>query len=349
MTFLAMNPESAYDASQGGEVSIAYVRSLFDYLTDHGYSPASLFGKRTAESVERQDAFGTLPVLEWARLFDVAEAATGDPNLALHVGEAIKPRHFGILGYVTMSCSTLGEAIDRLLRYEALVGELSHSELRVDDGIARLRWRSPIRPIPPRVLSETAMAGWVSYGQWLLGGDYPAEEVSFEHAAPPDTREHQRIFRCPVHFAADHTGLAFPAEYLDRRLIQHDPAMRALLDAQAEARLRELQRLSPLHRRAREATRTALMQGRASLANLARDLGMAPRTLERRLHAEGLSYRRILDEARLNYARDLLGDPEARLSEVALLLGYSEQSAFTRAFRRWTGMTPARYRDGHGD
>jgi len=330
--------------SAGGDVSTAYVRSLFDYLADHGVAPRRLFGREITARVERQDAFGTLPVLEWVRLFEAAERATGDPHLALHVGEAVKPRHYGILGYVAMSCEDLGQAIDRLMRYEALVGELSESRLHVSGDRAYLDWRSPLRPIPPRVLADTSMAGWVSYGRWLLGGDYPIAGVCFQHPAPADTAEHRRIFGCPVTFDADRTGIVFPREYLDRPLTQHDPQLRAMLDAQAEARLAELRQLPPIHRAVRGAVRDALMGGRPRLETIAAALDTSPRTLERRLQHEGLGFRTVLDEARLGYARELLANPDARLSEIALLLGYSEQSAFNRAFRRWTGESPTAYR-----
>ncbi len=342
LTFSAMETVIP-PADDGGYVSTAYVRSLFDYLSDAGVSPADLFGSRATAAVERQDAFGRISAMEWVRLFSIAERATGNPCIALRVGEAIKPRHFGILGYVTMSCADLREAIDRLLRYEALVGELSQSSLSVRSGQAYLRWCSPLKPVPPRVLAETSMAGWVTYGRWLLG-DYPISGVSFQHEAAADLSEYQRIFRCPVRFGADHTGIHFPEDYLDRPIAQHDPDMRALLDAQAEARLNELRRLSRLHGDARQAARQALMAGQAGLEYVALIMGLSGRTLERRLRHEGLSFRSVMDEARLQYARELLASPDARLSEIALLLGYSEQSAFSRAFRRWTGSSPARYR-----
>lgn len=343
-----MTDEPAHALENGGTVSTAYVCSLFDYLADRGLSPSALFGREAAAAVERQDAFGSIPVLEWVRLFRIAEQATGDARIALHVGEAIKPRHFGILGYITMSCSDLREAIDRMLRYEALVGELSQSSLTVAGEDACLCWHSPLKPTPPRVLAETSMAGWVTYGRWLLGDDYAITRVCFQHPPPPDTTEHRRIFGCPVRFGAEHTALVFPRAYLDWPLTQRDPAMRALLDAQAEARLAELRRLSPLHRRTREQVRQALMQGPPELDAVARGLGLSPRTLERRLQREGLSFRGVVDETRFSYARELLANPRARLSEIALLLGYSEQSAFSRAFRRWAGVSPARYRASIG-
>lgn len=330
--------------NNGGYVSVAYVRSLFDYLRDQALDPARIFGASRTARIEREDSFGRLPVMEWVQLFEQAEAKTGDRQLALHVGEHIKPRHYGLLGYVTMSCATLREAIDRLLRYESLVGELSHSQLRVAGETAELHWQSPLRPVPPRVLAETSLVAWVTYGRWLMGDAYAVDHVCFQHPAPRDIGEYHRLFGPNIRFSASRTALGFPAIHLTRPLVQANLELQTLLDAQAQARLRELQALEPFHRRVRERIRRQLLNGPVSLNAVAAELAMSERSLERHLRQTDRTFRQVLDEARLEYAKELLANPWASLSEIAIVLGYSEQSAFSRAFRRWTGESPARFR-----
>lgn len=323
------------------QVSPLYARSLLDYLRERGREPAQLFDAEALAAVEDSDARARMPLASWVRMFERAIEATGDPDLALKVGAAIKPRHYGLLGYVTMSCATLGDAIDRLERYERIVGEISESRLLRRGDRAELHWRAPYGNDPPPVLAQSSLAGWAAYSRWLLGRDDLSCDVLFTFPAPPNRKIYHDVFRCEPQFSAPFTGLRFPGEWLRFPIVQADAALNALVDAQARALLSEIaHEPEPLPALRHEIAR-GLAAGRTTLQDAAGRLHMSTRTLQRRLQQSGYSFQALLDDVRRRQAERYLADPQRpSLAEIAYLLGYSEQSAFTRAYRRWTGKAP---------
>ena len=174
--------------------------------------------------------------------------------------------------------------------------------------------------------------------------DWEPRAVSFSHAAPSSDQEYRRVFRARVEFGARENAVEFERALLELPLVAADPDLLEVLEPQIEdflARVPHRQRFSV---RAREAVRSALQGGDATLDAAARALGLSPRTLQRRLREEDTSHREVLEEVRAELASLYLADLELSLDQVAARLGFSEPSAFHRAFRRWTGTTPAAYR-----
>jgi AraC-like DNA-binding protein len=178
----------------------------------------------------------------------------------------------------------------------------------------------------------------------LTAIDFSPREVWFEHSAPADTREHRRIFRAPLRFEQTCHALVLDRGLLDHPLVTADSRLCALLDRQAQDLLARLPRESSVSDRTRRLLREVLRGGDAGVAAIARRLGMSPRSLQRRLAAEGSSYRGLLDEVRREIAVRHLGERDLAISEVASALGFSDATGFYRAFRRWTGASPAGYR-----
>lgn len=332
-------------AQDTGRVALAYARSLLDYLRAHGPQPAQLFDPRQVAEIESGDPRTRMPLADWVAMFERAIEATGDPALPLKVGEAIKPRHYGLLGYVAMNCATLGEAIAQLERYELLVGEISRSQLLRAGDKAELYWRWPHGGAAPPALAQSSLAGWITYARWLTDRPDLAGEAHFQFPAPRELAPYRRMANgSPLHFGAEHTKLVFPAAYLDLPIVQADPAMRAVVEAQAATLMRELSGEPEFLREVKMLVGRNLVHGRVTLEDSAQALGINARTLQRRLVALDSSYQELLDSVRRAHAEQHLRDESVSLAEVAFLLGYSEQSAFQRAFKRWSGITPAEFR-----
>jgi AraC-like DNA-binding protein len=334
------------DKADGGLVALAYARSLVDYLRAGGLDPLRLYEAKRVAEIESGDTRTRMPVLEWVSMFDAAIRATADPDLPLKVGEAIKTRHYGMLGFVEMHCATLGECIAQLERYEVLVGDISTSQLLRRNGRAEIHWRSPFGSDPPPALAQSSLAGWASYARWLTDKSDLVGEAYFQFARPRDLSAYARIFRAPTHFGAAETRIVFPEKYLALPIVQSDPQMRALALAQADALLKELQDEPEFLRRLKASIAQGLLTGRVSLGSSADALQLSVRTLQRRLDEHGQSFQQVLDATRRTQAERHLRDPRLTLAEVAFMLGYSEQSAFTRAFKQWTGNSPGAYRNG---
>jgi len=170
-------------------------------------------------------------------------------------------------------------------------------------------------------------------------------EISFAHDRPIDTSEHLRIFGRAVFFGRPENQLAFEHTYLERPIAPADEELLVVLDRYAERLLSRVRQTQTWSGKVAELLTRSLCDGRPSLPEVARLLAVSQRSLQAKLKDESTSYQAILDNVRLQVATDYLEDATVSLTEIAFLLGFADQSAFTHAFRKWSGVSPARYRE----
>jgi AraC-like DNA-binding protein len=328
---------------------VAYLQGLLDYLERHGVASATLLERAQLSPQLLTQRDQRIAASTYLELLGLGVQLSGDDCLGLHLGEAVRPGYYGVLGYLIMSCATLADALHRQARYAALVGNLGHVELADEpprDGLEPLvahSWQ-PLLAQQQRQLSEETLAAWVTFGHWISGLDIPPTEVRFQHAAPADTSEHRRIFRCPVLFGQADNALVFPRRLLNTPLGQADAQVRLMLDAYAERLLGEIQQGHSVLDRARLELARQLPEAAADLSRISARLALSPRTLQRRLREAGLSFNQLVDETRQQLVLHYLRDPALELAEIAFLVGFSEPGSLARAFRRWTGQSPGEYR-----
>ena len=169
-------------------------------------------------------------------------------------------------------------------------------------------------------------------------------EVWFTHAAQGPAEEYQQVLGCPVLFERDRMALRYDDEALAAAARQHDPQLFRILESHAERVLAEMPAPATLRERVRREVVQRLREGEPAIAGIAEAMATSERSLQRKLQAEGVSFRDVVDEARHKLAVVYLGDQNLSLTDVACLLGYSEAAAFTRAFKRWTGQAPSQAR-----
>lgn len=330
-------------------VSVAYLQGLLDYLTRHGVDSAKLLERVQLSPQILAQRDQRIAASTYLELLGHGVRLTGDEQLGLHLGEAVRPGYYGVLGYLIMSCATLADALHRQARYASLVGNLGQVDLADEPPRAGLEpqvahsWQ-PLLPQQKRQLSEETLAGWVTFGHWISGLDIPPTEVRFQHSAPADSSEYQRIFRCPVLFDQADNALVFPKRLLATPLGQADAQVRLMLDAYADRLLGEIQQGHSVLDRARLELSRQLPEVGADLQQIAARLALSPRTLQRRLREAGLSFNQLVDETRQQLVLHYLRDPALELAEIAFLVGFSEPGSLARAFRRWTGQSPGEYR-----
>ena len=330
-------------------VSVAYLQGLLDYLARRGVDSAELLERVQLSPQILAQRDQRIAASTYLELLGHGVRLTGDEQLGLHLGEAVRPGYYGVLGYLIMSCATLADALHRQSRYAALVGNLGQVDLADEPPRAGLEpqvahsWQ-PLLPQQKRQLSEETLAGWVTFGHWISGLDIPPTEVRFQHSAPADSSEYQRIFRCPVLFDQVDNALVFPKRLLATPLGQADAQVRLMLDAYADRLLDEIQQGHSVLDRARLELSRQLPDVGADLQQIAARLALSPRTLQRRLREAGLSFNQLVDETRQQLVLHYLRDPELELAEIAFLVGFSEPGSLARAFRRWTGQSPGEYR-----
>ncbi|HUK63797.1 MAG TPA: helix-turn-helix domain-containing protein, partial [Dongiaceae bacterium] len=225
-----------------------------------------------------------------------------------------------------------------------LFHDTSRLELRIGDRHATLRHRLPGDLHPPRQGAEFLIASWVRAGRAITGVDWSPLEVRFAHAAPAVSSDHERFFRAPIRFAMGENSFSFAVELLALPCARADATLAALIDRYAAERISRASGSGGLADRARSLLETELRSGEVSAGGLAKRLGMSVRSLNRVLVAEGTTYQALLDGLRHELAARQLTDTSSSVWEVAFQLGFSDLSAFYRAFRRWTGTTPAEFR-----
>ena len=294
----------------------------------------------TPAALERIDA--RVPATLEAQLLEAAERLTGDESVGLRVAQSLTAGAYDVLGYALRSSATLGQALERLARYHRLIHESAAVQTEVEGNVARITHGASGEPLAKvRPLAQMALGAIVVVGRQLTGQDWAPLAVEFQHARPRDCTEYERLFRAPVRFDAACNQLLLDAALLRRPLPQADPGLCGVLERYA----RELAGRLPAGHTASEQVRFLICQslvgGDIRAEALARQLHMSARTLQRALATEGTSLREIMDGLRRDLAARYLAEPDLALGEVAFLLGFTELSSFWRAFKRWTGTTPA--------
>jgi AraC-like DNA-binding protein len=278
----------------------------------------------------------------WARIL----ASSGEPCLALRFGEVAADSLGGhVLFAVMQNSPTLGAALDGLRRYHGLLVDGAAPSARVEGGSMVVSIDSA-SGIGARY-AEAVLVGLVRVVARLSCGRAAPIELRFARSAPADPSAYERAFPCPMRFGASEDAIVLSRDDLGLRVAMADPSLLAWLERFAASVLRRAGRGPSWSERTAEVVCKLLLSGAPPLLETAaNELAASPRRLQRELKAEGGSFRSILDQARASLSRELLEEGVTELSEMAFLLGFSEQSAFNRAFKRWTGSTPLEYARG---
>ncbi len=336
------NPNAV--GGSAGSVPGAYVGLLFEYLALRGVDASAVLG----EAAGSDPAY---PVRRWCALLEAAASHLNEPALGLLVGARITPAHLGPLGYVLLASSSVPAAMERYVRYQRLVHDVSPVRSYLDGAHVVLEWSAESRTVG-LLVNQCGMAAVVQFARDITGQQIVPDSVDFVEPEPEGGNgagadplaPYVELFRCPVRFAADATRIRFPVSLLSLPLRHPDPALVAMLEAQVERSLAALPDKNELLQEIRQRICRHLISGEPTLDSIAAEMHISTRTMRRKLEAAGWSFRELLDDIRRQLAMDYLRDHRLALPEIALLLAYSEQSAFNRAFLRWTGVSPRRWR-----
>lgn len=324
-------------------LTVRAIRPLVSGLEECGYEAAPILAAAGIDKSMLDDPDGRVSASVGMALLARAVERTGDTNLGLHLAEHAQLGSFDVHFYAMASSPVLGAAYERLVRYQRLIHETSRVELDVDRERAILRHQLAGGAAAPRQTAEFLLAAWVRAGRVITGLDWTPEAVHFVHPAPADSSEHTRFFRAPVHFATRENALVLPARLLETPCTRSDAALVAVLDRYAADRL-ERPHATSVADRVRGVLAEELRGGEPTAVRLAARLKMSVRSLNRILAAEGTSYTQMLARCRRDLAERHLASGDVSIAEVGFLLGFSELSSFHRAFKRWTGRTPAQFR-----
>jgi AraC-like DNA-binding protein len=308
-----------------------------------GVDPAPLLAEVGLELSLFDNPDNLLSFSARGRLLQHCVARTGCAHLGLLVGQRSGLQSLGLAGSLVKYSPDLETALRSLVRFFRHHTRGARATLTLDGQLAYFGYRiDQPRTAGMDQVGDGALAVMLNIMQSLCGPGWKPSQVTFAHRKPDNVEPFRQFFRAPLLFDAEQNALVFLADWLTYRLPGDDPELRRQLTTQIKAIEARHQDLFP--EQVRSVLRAALLTERADADHIASLFSIHRRTLNRRLNEDGISFKDLVEEQRYEIARQTLLDTDLQVGDVAALLGYSEASAFTRAFRRWSGAAPAEWR-----
>ena len=322
-----------------------FLRALLDSARKVGVDPDAVMASLDVTRDVIDDPAGWIDASVMARAWELVPRLASDPVFGLHAAEDMPLGVYGPLELAVIASATVEAALTRVERYYRLLGSMTDLRVsRASDGAITVR-ATPVSPAAHglRHYYEHMLALLVVRLRAIVVDlNERMIVVTFAHAAPADTSEHRRLLGPNVRFGAAHNEITLAPHAGALPLRTAHPDLAAVLEQHSAAQ--ELRPDAPMPERVRRALAQALRAGDASLATVATKLARAPRSIQRDLHAEGTTFADVLDEVRRETAARYVAEGTMAIGEIAFLLGFSQSSAFHRAFKRWTRSTPSAYR-----
>lgn len=331
--------------TQTTTVLSSWARAIRRALDRAGLDSAALFAAAGLDPAALDDPNARYPLAQTTRLWELSVRASDDPAFGLVVAGQVTQTTFHALGYALSASGTLREAFERIVRYFRLVSDAVDLEFAADGDAYRFLLRplpGPVQPAPEAV--DAFISLFVRFCRSRLGRDFSPLRLTLRRAAPLDASGYTHILRCPIEFGAAENAIWFAREPFDRKLDDANPELARHHD---EIALRYLARFDKenLRARVRAALTELLPTGLPSAEGVAERLHVSLRSLQRRLAEEGASFESLLNDTRRELALSYLQDRRYSIGEITFLLGFSDTSSFTRAFRRWQSCSPSEYRE----
>ncbi len=310
---------------------------LWKIIESYGHDPVPVFARvgLTQDMLLQQGA--RIPLKTLDQLWEEVTALIKDPCLGLRAAEFWHPSHFNALGYAWLASSTLREALNRLYRYIQVLSQ--DLDIHLEDSAEGLTFTLS-DSLEHAVRMDFGMAMIMAMCRLNFGPNLKPVAVRFIHPEPFCGDQYFAFFKGPVYFDAARDSLTLATKDVDQRLPGGNMHLAEINDRIIIRYLATLSNDDIVHR-AQTAIIDLLPSGLVSDEKVARKLNLSVRSLQRKLQQCGTSFRKLLDRTREELARQYICDRGVDLTEIAFLLGFSEHSAFSRAFKRWTGRTPS--------
>lgn len=286
---------------------------------------------------------------EAEKIIQAAAELSKDEYLGLHQGEHLSKGFSNILGYILMNCSNLKECSEKYCRYEKIIDSTSISNLDIANEHAILSNTTIDKHLKNnRHFSEFKIAGMVSYIKLLCSKDLRLNEVHFTSPKPENISEYERIFKCKIYFEKEENALIFDSKFLNIPVIEPNEKLLFLFEKNAQEFLEVLDDKKIYTNKVTKIILEEIKNCTSpSIEVVAKKLLLSVRTLQLNLQKEDTSYIKLLNELRKTSAKNFLKDKNTSIDEIAYILGFSETSAFHRAFKNWTGLTPFQFRNSN--
>ncbi|WP_372995298.1 AraC family transcriptional regulator [Marinobacter sp.] len=336
------------DPASAPLVAASSTLALVNYLERQGVLNPPRVEKLTGLAMsELTDPDRRVPADAHYRLWEHAELVTGDPGVGLHAGQVVDPERMGLVGHVFFNCDTLGEAVTQYVRLHRLINESVFLSFEQTADQAILCWQPDRSEHYCRQDMDRTLAAAITRTRHFIHPGIRADWVDIAHPAPNYADEYEKLLGGPVRFDCGITRLAFSSRYLGHPIPRRNPYVYSAVLKQVNSLLARLQTRRSFGRKIRRLISKQMATEKIDADSLARQCHMSRQTLYRKLKKEGLSFHGLVEQVRQDKALRYVAADQYSLGEIAFLLGFSELSAFSRAFKRWTGTSPAEYRARH--
>ena len=317
----------------------------------YGVDTDAALRKAGITRAQLEDPDGRVPIRDHVVLYQQVVKESKNPALALETGELMSPGSLKVVGHILMTSTTLHEVYNHISRYWSLLTEeLSNFTINIvkegQEERAEIDILFHSRPVhfPKREGIETITSYCMALGREITGHQFTATEVHFPYSEPSYVDRYKEIFGGKLFFDKPHTKIVLAANVIGLATLYPDPLLATALKEWAERRLSLLNEEQNFVRQVRAAIAQHLSTAEFDIATIASHLKIGERTLQRRLQGHGTTFSKTLFVTRREQALQLLDQSDQSVAEIAFLTGYSERSAFERAFKNWTGLTPMKYR-----
>jgi len=336
-------PAAPARSAEPGTIAICFVAAALQSVRAGGLDPDELLAKVGLSPTLLQVPQARVSAHHYGALWRAIALALDDEFFGQD-SRRMKAGSFAMLCHSVLSCKTLGQALDRSLRFYALIlDDISGTSVR-DAKEARIVLHERAAGASRVFAHELLLMLLYGLSCWLVGRRIPILRTEFSYAEPAHSAEYRLMYCADLRFNRPNTSIAFEASYLDLPVVQNEWSLKEFLRTAPESILLKYKNGSSLTARVRRRLRQFLPGDVPDFEGLARELNMTSATMRRRLHEEGASYQSIKDQLRRDLAISYLSHSSRSVMDIALELGFSERSAFHRAFRKWTGASPGEFR-----
>jgi AraC-like DNA-binding protein len=278
------------------------------------------------------------------RILEETVEYSGDLTIGLRAGAQVESGDFYVFEYAARTCATLEESLQCSARYFRLLNDAAEISLEIGKEVATWRYRVIDGVEEPPAANDFAVSSSLSFSRRNTVEYEPPLEVHLVHARPSYAAEYERAFEAPVKFGAPFNAIVMKRSRLSTPMRQANAGISAAFELHAARLVERLRGGEGTVGRVREEVAAQLGRGSVSMELTAKHLGMSIATLRRRLESEDATFSSIVEDLRRRLAEQYLREPEQAVSEIAFLLGFSNVTAFDRAFKRWNGISPTAYR-----
>jgi len=314
--------------------------SIWRQLESQNLEPGPVFREAGIDPDLIFDANARLSWDAFDRLLLGAARAAADPLFGLRAEAHFRPAHLGALGFAWLASSSLRTALQRMSRYARVINDKLSISLDEDTSnlVVTLTARAPSRSESMR--EDAQLAILIRCCRAIAGERFSPARVRFKHPEPADSSHFFELFRCPIEFGSTDTSMFIPRDVADKRLTGSNDELARLNEHIVVKYLAHASKTDTVNR-AKAAIIDGMASGGVSEAMVAEKLHMTARNLHRKLAMDGTSFKTLLNDVRQELAQQYIADRSLTLTEISFMLGFSEVSSFSRAYKSWTGKSPS--------